>query len=267
VDLLNAHLTDGTLDENLQFVDPNSSIKKECDRLEMAEVPWIEKMNRAETTMRDDIRDSLRVSDPLRIDLVTNNLPHTPEGDAVAARAIDGASMVGKIVSASVFADNGGKLYPIDVVNLPSHGRAFCHDGGGAENTSIHLSPEDDRYVAAHEIGHAIEFRNAEIMDYDGAYLYSRIGPSETAQSLNDLYHDGRSFRPNEVALADHFMEPYMGKLYPGSKTTEIMSCGIEQLLRNPKNFAEKDPAMFVYIVDRIRGTHSGGVHHFSVAR
>jgi hypothetical protein len=76
-----------------------------------------------------------------------------------------------------------------------------------------------------HELGHHYEFNNPEILAACRAWLDSRV--TGEAQPLNDLIEKGQ-YGPEEKARPDHFVSPYVGKVYP--ELTEVVSMGLEHL-------------------------------------
>lgn len=65
----------------------------------------------------------------------------------------------------------------------------------------------------------------------------------------------GHRFEKDEIAKPDHFYSPYVGKIYPGDRYTEMLSMGLERLYNNAALFAREDPEYFNLILQLVRST------------
>lgn len=131
---------------------------------------------------------------------------------------------------------------------------------------------------AAHEMGHAYEYRDPTIQAKAQAFLFERNN-GEKIQRLNTLY--GGGFDSYEVACRDKWKDPYCGKLYMGEyvheaqafasanvnkafdkgdpkysnpMSTEIVSMGLEKLYIDPAAFQAEEPEYFDFMMNKIRG-------------
>lgn len=120
--------------------------------------------------------------------------------------------------------------------------------------------------VFAHELGHWLAEHNPHIAELCQAFLKHRIG-DERPESLTAL-SGGKGYKPDEMACKDHFVNPYMGKIYPEpiaghQPMNEILSMGLqyicedlttplEDLKRPPLYLADRE--YFDFIVSVIKG-------------
>ena len=123
--------------------------------------------------------------------------------------------------------------------NLKKGGRAF-HQG-----QSIHITNKDTPGVVIHEMGHFLEEHSPGMHKKVKAFYDSRtIGEKAV--------HLGSGYGPKELTKKDKFIDKYMGKVYP--EATEILSTGLEYFYNNPAKLATKDPGMFDFIYNVLRG-------------
>lgn len=125
-------------------------------------------------------------------------------------------------------------------------GRAYYSYGEGA----IRMGNFNKVQTYVHELGHSYEHRSFVINQKAQKFLASRT-KGETAQSLKKL--TGSGYEADELAKPDKFFDPYVGKIY-GSTASEITSMGVELMYSNPVRLLERDPEMFEFIVDLLRG-------------
>jgi len=108
--------------------------------------------------------------------------------------------------------------------------------------------------VAVHELAHHIEHDHPEVLDASKAFLSRRVrgGP---LMSLNTLV--GSGYDRDEVAYRSNWTErggiPYSGKVYGPSlrdaTATELISTGLERLLREPTDFLAQDADYLLFLV------------------
>lgn len=108
--------------------------------------------------------------------------------------------------------------------------------------------------VVAHEAGHVLESRSPALRAKSVAFRDGRtIG--EEPRWL------GPGYRASEVTLDDEWVarggRVYTGKVYKNSRggdyATEIVSMGIERLMRDPADFYRQDLDYFTYLVNALR--------------
>jgi len=105
-------------------------------------------------------------------------------------------------------------------------------------------------------MGHAWEHTDPDVALAARAFLQIRTGGQQRRTLRSLLPGDG--YDPDEVAIPDKFMHPYMGKIYRsrvGGRPTEIISMGLEEMWKNPHRFATEDPEYFDLMYNLCRGT------------
>lgn len=142
----------------------------------------------------------------------------------------------------------------VEIRKLRKGGRA--HEGSGA----INVTNEDKLDVAIHEYMHFVEEKNPRILINSLAFAKSRT-QNEKTQSLVKL--TGNRGYKGEYAKKDKFFDAYCGKVYnpydgynsyANASASEIMSMGLQYIIRNPKEFAEKDREYFNFVIANIKG-------------
>lgn len=115
--------------------------------------------------------------------------------------------------------------------------------------------------VYGHEIAHAIEFQNPEILR-KCIEFYDKRTAGEVDVRLSALTGE-RGYKAHEVAKKDHWKERggshYCGKVYRNSITgkiycTEILTMGVQRLMENAQRFAKEDPDYFDFTVSVLKG-------------
>jgi SPP1 gp7 family putative phage head morphogenesis protein len=101
-----------------------------------------------------------------------------------------------------------------------------------------------------HEITHAIEYAVPDISTKTRQFLRKRAD-GEEVEKLSKLTGNP-NYRDDEVAWKDKWVEKggdhYMGKKYIGAPT-EILTMGIERLVKDADAFRRKDPEYFEFMV------------------
>lgn len=92
------------------------------------------------------------------------------------------------------------------------------------------LQEQDLKRLVLHEVAHRAEYRNPTVGIANKSWVRARAesaGNSTTDPTpLEKLVPKG-DYEKGEVALEDHFINPYAGKVYPDS-ATEVLSLGLE---------------------------------------
>ncbi len=134
------------------------------------------------------------------------------------------------------------------VKGLPRGGRAFFRNSEWA----LHVTAEESASVILHEITHAVEYARPDIIRKTQAFLKQRAD-GEAPQKLKVLTGQ-RGYRDDEIAYKDKWVEKggsnYMGKIYYNA--TELLTMGIERLLKDPVDFYKKDPEYFEFLTRTI---------------
>lgn len=84
--------------------------------------------------------------------------------------------------------------------------------------------------TALHEIGHLVEHFDPHILRLSKEFLGYRT-KGEPLRSLNDIFDNRSKFDENEIARADNFISPYIGKDYDDA--TEVLSMGLDAFFTN----------------------------------
>jgi SPP1 gp7 family putative phage head morphogenesis protein len=134
----------------------------------------------------------------------------------------------------------------IAITELGAGGRAFTREGANM----VWVANEDSTSVLIHELGHNFEFNN-EFLKYSANKQLTDRTKGEAEVRLLDLF--GGNYRLDEVTKKDSFFNAYVGKQY-GDKSTEVTSMALQYLYQDPITLYEKDPELFTWIVNAVRG-------------
>lgn len=96
---------------------------------------------------------------------------------------------------------------------------------------AVNIGEKFSRRLAMHEIAHRLEYRHPEISLANKSWVAARCrkgGFSDEPKPLQELVPKG-DYGPDEKALEDSFIDPYVGKLYP-DLATEVLSTGLEHM-------------------------------------
>ena len=119
-----------------------------------------------------------------------------------------------------------------------------------AKKLAIQMATGDNVRTYVHELGHVLEANDPKMLARAQAFLAHRT-QGEKAELLSKITGH-KAYGPTEFAKKDDFFNPYIGKEYIGA--TEVHSMGLEYMWSDPVKFIEKDPNMFEFIFDSIRG-------------
>lgn len=126
----------------------------------------------------------------------------------------------------------------------------------------VYLAVGTDKKTVAHEIGHALEYLYPKANEVLRAFWQERCGGENEVQLHKIFPLNGYGDR--EFGVLDSFWKAwgsdsvrayYSGKRYP-SGDTELLSMGLELLIADPSNFAEKDPEWFAVVVGILQGRY-----------
>lgn len=123
---------------------------------------------------------------------------------------------------------------------------------------TIALSGSDDNQIiltGIHEFIHETEHTRKGFSNIEKEFFEKRtIG--EQIESLRKT-SSGIGYNKDEVTKKDHFIDPYMGKVYKessdGTQAYELATMGIEELYRAPAEFYKKDPEMFEWVAELLK--------------
>ncbi len=149
------------------------------------------------------------------------------------------------------------------VIRENKTGRAFFQyagplfKGGGASKDTISLGKGGQARVAVHEMGHYFEYHAGDT--FDGASASSSVQRDAAAfrdyrgaksgKEATAIYHGS-----DEYGYEDEFLSHYMGKIYSGRSSTEIVSMGFEELYADPVKLYTRDPEYFWFMVGLLKG-------------
>lgn len=154
-------------------------------------------------------------------------------------------------------------------------GRAYHSEG------TIFVETSESASVIAHEITHATEQQTPALLAASREFLLSRRKAMEQPIKLSKVYPRAK-YEAHEITIRDDFEErggdAYMGKLYfPGVRSadirklwtrvlnedaakafdniraTELLTMGIERLLKDPIEFAQVDPEYFRFTISTLQ--------------
>lgn len=108
------------------------------------------------------------------------------------------------------------------------------------------LSHDDGVRTSIHEFGHVLEYRCPIIKALEAEFFKKRTAGQEP-EKLAKL--TGKDYRRDELAIPDHFIDPYMGKLY--NEGFELVSVGFEKFYTNPGELMQ-DEEYFKFILGLI---------------
>lgn len=140
----------------------------------------------------------------------------------------------------------------------------------GQEVGLISLENDEEFPTVVHELMHHTEYRNPALYREAVAFRESRRRPGEEIRPLNEI-DPGSSYKSSEVAIEDRFREATdglwwsetnplsdggEGTAYPGKvydhKTTEIVTMGVESMVRDADRFAKNDPEYFDWVIEHV---------------
>jgi hypothetical protein len=161
-----------------------------------------------------------------------------PSSEVTTARAMRDARKAERFIGDIWSRDVPSVLY-VDVIDdRPSYTHIL---------RTINIKENGSVSSAVHEIAHAIELNDYELRQSIQRF-YARRTIGEDPEPLGGWYRD------DEVTRPDKWADRYMGKAYPDSETTELLSMGLEWLYEKPRYFAMRDPEMFDFIVRLVQG-------------
>jgi hypothetical protein len=122
----------------------------------------------------------------------------------------------------------------------------------------VKVTKASDYATVAHEVVHALEHQVPGLKEACHAFLKHRCG-DEPYRKLTEVVPEG-GYRADEKGRRDDFEKAfgnnawYVGKHYKGGET-EVLSMGLEKLLKNPAQFIKEDPQYARFVMAAMRGT------------
>lgn len=144
----------------------------------------------------------------------------------------------------------------------------FRHDGPRpayhSDKDYINIGDKFSKRLVLHEVAHRAEYRNPEVSQGNKEWVRARAraaGNSTTEPTpMTKLAPDSSTYTKDEVALENHFVDPYVGKQYPDS-ATEVLSVGLEHFESPEKmlKLYKRDPEHFFLTLGSIESLKRGG--------
>ena len=116
------------------------------------------------------------------------------------------------------------------------------HDRAYYTQETISLWPGNGASVIVHEYGHHLE-KVLNTVAYSREFVNARALPNTV--SMRRLT-GSKSYREDEVAQPDRFVDAYVGKKYEYD-ATEVVSMGLQNMAENPAYFYKKDREHFFF--------------------
>lgn len=135
----------------------------------------------------------------------------------------------------------GGKIGPIKFTTTRGD-RAYA-----SGLYTIAISKYFGKRTLFHELGHIVEHFDKKVYAANNAFIKTRAtGPIEKLRKLEPRV----GYQSNEEAYPDHFIDPYVGKVY-SHDSTEVLSMGIQNFINADMltNFIKNDKKHFDLIV------------------
>ena len=114
----------------------------------------------------------------------------------------------------------------------------------------------EQRAVLFHELAHSIEAMDPALGRASVEWVRSRAeGAGRREVTSLRALPGGERYGLEEVALEDHFVDPYMGKVYEGVAISEVVSSGLERLVdaSRASDLYRRDPELFFYLLGTMR--------------
>jgi hypothetical protein len=180
-----------------------------------------------------------------------------PEGTYAANAAKDGLQNFKELAGPNPLLNNPrisiGFINDVDEsIGRISKGNLYDGRAYVSGDKHIFLTEYSSKSTVVHELGHVLEGVDYRIEKAAVDFLKRRIAGYEQTEKLSEVTGNS-AYKNSEVTVADNFMHPYMGKIYPGFKSTEIMSMGMQLFFDDPVKFARDDPDMFRFIYAVVR--------------
>lgn len=183
--------------------------------------------------------------------------PRTETGK-FTKKAEDGVREFSKYIDKGFLSKHKELYGDVDIRDAGKGARA------SAKANRIELASNTKTDSVIHEMGHFFEHSQTEIYEAADAFLKRRTR-GEMSISMNKAAKS-KAYGSDEVTKKDKFIDPYMGKIYAGAihpftgkvikgtRSTEIISMGIEEMYLDPVRFARRDSDMFDFIYNICRG-------------
>lgn len=147
-----------------------------------------------------------------------------------------------------------GKGFAPDKITLKYTGpRPTAYPDG-----TINIGDSMSKKMMMHELAHNLEFDNPELYKAARSWVEARAahsagGKTETG-SLRDLANND-FYKNDGDAFKDHFVDPYVGRIYPQGGMTEAVTVGLQEFA-DPKSMLKlyrNDPEHFFLIMGALK--------------
>jgi hypothetical protein len=153
--------------------------------------------------------------------------------------------------------DNARQRNGAAKVALNTKGRAFFQYNGDWDKSFVSLEKGGRMQTAVHEYGHFFEYNTGQRFDgrsytssvQRDAAAFRNYRGAKSGKEATEIYRGSR-----EYGFKDEFMTHYMGKVYTGRDSTEIVSMGFEMLASDPVRLYQQDPEYFWFMVGLLKG-------------
>lgn len=220
-----------------------------------------EQLELARARVRESVHKHLKVSNPTPIEWVNPEKFKRLRDKAWKSKAVEAREFLSQVTSKDAL-----DRLNVDIVKIRKGSRAFATPG------TVNVATDDAVRVFVHELGHTVEFADKGAAKRTVEFLWKRAAADPRGRRQLKRIVSGSGYGNGEYAWEDKFINPYIGKDYrrsaglsvpqgelkllPGAAPppTEVLSMGVELLYADPVGFARKDPGMFDFIVDLLRG-------------
>jgi hypothetical protein len=199
------------------------------------------------------------INQALELIALPQNLRHQVDPAKLKAAAVVSTAASDGLSNALRFIHK--KIMPKDTVCVDEETRSGSRSNYSPTTKRIRLRAGESASTMAHELMHWLEDRRPAIMSKSQAFLLKRAATGGPLVQLKVL-QPWAGYGDSEITWPDQWEQrggdPYMGKRYADANgdlyATEILSMGIERLIKNPLDFAHQDPEYFDYVVNTLRG-------------
>jgi hypothetical protein len=108
-----------------------------------------------------------------------------------------------------------------------------------------HIQTNKFEGTTLHELGHELEARD-DIIGVSAFNFWQRRTETDETHRLSEVTKNN-NYRDNEYTRLDKFIDPYMGKIYPG-RGTEITSMGLQLMMTDPFKLMTNDPEYYDFV-------------------
>lgn len=144
------------------------------------------------------------------------------------------------------FPGSPSKYVPPRAKTLPD-GTNILEEGWG-----VRINAQTDVKTIIHEYGHFLESISPSISANSKTFL-DKYAKSASIIDLSEKYPD-RGFHVGDMAYDGNFIDPYVGRIYKGSRAAEVFAMGIQKLYEDPITFYANHPDHFLWTVANAKG-------------